>query len=139
VPIVPYKDRAEYNQWVKKIQITLYAVIVSVLVTGCGVKSPLSNNSEKAQQLVKRACGDSSKPALSWQARTNLAAEAHALDKSWNKFYEATSSLTAIENISKDKSSWERAPGNDGVQIAYINAKSYSVYVAECYRMLVSD
>jgi len=135
---VPQKSPTAYTRSMKKTQIALLAVTVSILVSGCGVSSPLSNNSEKAQKYVSKACSDS-KPARSWQARTNLAAEAYALDKSWNKFYESTSSLAAIDEISKNQSRWENAPGNDGVQIAYLNAKSYSVYVAECTKLIVKE
>ncbi len=119
---------------VKKTLAVLCGLVVIALIAGCGETSPLSNDSEKAQKYVSEACG-SSKSALSWQERTNLAAKAHAIDKNWNKFYEATSSLAAVDAIGKNQSEWAYADGNDGLHMAYLNAKMYSIYLAECAKI----
>ena len=137
-PIVPQKGKAEYTQFMKKFQIALIAVTVSVLVSGCGANTQQSSNSDKAQKYITKACSES-KPSLSWQARTNLAAEAYSLDKSWEKFYDATSSLASVDQIAKKPSDWVNADGNDGLQMNYINAKMYSIFVAECTKLVVND
>jgi hypothetical protein len=122
----------------KKSFLILSGLAISALLTSCGENSPLTNDSEKAQKYITKACG-SSKPDLSWQARTNLAAEAYSLDKTWEKFYEATSSLAAVDAVSKNPSEWVNADGNDGLQMAYLNAKMYSIYVAECAKLVVNE
>ena len=118
--------------------VVLCGLAITALLTGCGQTSPLSNDSEKAQKYVTEACG-SSKSDVSWQARTNLAAEAYFLDKTWEKFYEAVSSLAAVDAIGKKPSEWANAGGNDGLQMAYLNAKMYSIYLAECTKLVVDE
>jgi hypothetical protein len=125
----------------KKYQAALFAVTLCLLASGCGASSGLSSNSKQAQKYISEACGgtDTTSAELSWQARTNLAAEAYALDKSWEKFYEATSSLASVDLIGKNQSEWANSDGNDGLQMAYINAKMYSIYLAECTKLVVND
>jgi hypothetical protein len=122
----------------KKSLLVLSGLAISILLTSCGETSPLTSDSEKAQKYITKACG-SSESDLSWQARTNLAAEAYSLDKTWEKFYEATSSLTAVDAVSKNTSEWVNAGGNDGLQMAYLNAKMYSIYRAECTKLVVNE
>ena len=118
--------------------VVVCGLAISVLLTGCGETSPLNNDSEKAQKYITKACG-SSKSDLSWQAKTNLAAEAYSLDKTWEKFYEATSSLAAVDAVGKNPTEWVNADGNDGLQMAYLNAKMYSIYLAECTKLVVNE
>jgi len=141
VLIVPQKIAAAYTPSMRKYQAALIVVTVSVLVSGCGASNTLTSNAEKAQKYILEACGDTNATGfkLSWQARTNLAAEAYSLDKSWEKFYDATSSLASVDEIAKKPSNWVNADGNDGLQMNYINAKMYSIYVAECTKLLENE
>ena len=114
----------------KKLRLAVILSTCSVLA-GCGIGQNAGSDSQQALNYVKKACIEG-EPKLTWQERTNFAAKAFALDKGWNKFYESTSSLAGIDAITENPTRWESASGNDGVQIAYINAKMYAIFYAEC-------
>lgn len=122
----------------KKLLLGMSGLAICAVLAGCGNSGSVAEDSNRAIDLISKACV-AGVPELTWQERTNLAAEAFALDKHWDKFYEATSSLASVDLISKNQSEWVNADGNDGLQMAYINAKMYAIYFAECKRLGVFE